>query len=156
MLHQNGISISPESIYRHIWANKRSGGHLYLNLRHKAKNIIVEALKQQVEAAFPRVDIQQRPKIVESKIRLGDWEGDTIIGAQQQGVILSLVDRKSKFTLLAFMNGKHAHQVPDLIKGCFKRLPKKIRGHTITFDNGKEFSRHEEITRKTKLGPAHK
>ena len=152
VLHQNGISISPESIYRHIWANKRSGGHLYLNLRHKAKKYNRRGSKTAGRGCIPnRVDIQQRPKIVESKIRLGDWEGDTIIGAQQQGVILSLVDRKSKFTLLAFMNGKHAHQVPDLIKGCFKRLPKKIRGHTITFDNGKEFSRHEEITRKTKL-----
>jgi IS30 family transposase len=78
-------------------------------------------------------------------------EGDTIIGAKQQGVVLSLVDRASKYTLLAPMNGKHAAQVPDLIKKCLKQLPKKIVLHTVTFDNGKELSKHEQITKKTKL-----
>lgn len=152
VLCQSSIFISPESIYRHIWTNKKAGGQLYLNLRHKAKKYNRRGAKTAGRGCIPnRVDIQQRPKIVEDKCRLGDWEGDTIIGAQQQGVILSLVDRKSKFTLLAFMKGKYADQVPDLIKSCFKRLPKKIKGHTITFDNGKEFSRHEEITKKTKL-----
>ena len=84
-------------------------------------------------------------------MRIGDWEGDTIIGASQKGVILSLVDRKSKYTLLAKMEGKYAGQVPGLIKSCFKRLPRKVIGHSITFDNGKEFSKHEEITKKTGL-----
>jgi IS30 family transposase len=98
-----------------------------------------------------RVDIQQRPKIVESKSRTGDWEGDTIIGPNQQGFILSLVDRKTKFTLLGKMKGKYTAQVPDLIKKFFKSLPRKDRGHSITFENGKEFSKYEEITKKTKL-----
>jgi transposase, IS30 family len=97
------------------------------------------------------VDIQQRPKIVESKLRTGDWEGDTIIGGKQQGVILSLVDRKTKFTLLAKMKGKYASQVPSRIEKCFERLPKKVTGHSITFDNGKECSKHEQIIKKTGL-----
>jgi IS30 family transposase len=78
-------------------------------------------------------------------------EGYTIIGAKQQGGILSLVDRASKCTLLAPMNGKYAAQVLDLIKKCLKRLPKNIVLHTVTFDNGKEFPKHEQITKKTKL-----
>lgn len=152
VLGKNNIFISHESIYRHIWKDKKAGGNLYHNLRRRGKKYNRRGAKTAGRGCIPnRVDIKARPKVVEAKNRLGDWEGDTIIGAQQQGVILSLVDRKSKFTLLAFMNGKYASQVPDLIKGCFKRLPKKIRGHTITFDNGKEFSRHEEITKKTKL-----
>ena len=88
---------------------------------------------------------------MESKSRIGDWEGDTIIGAKQQRVILSLVDRKSKFTLLEKMESKYANQVPGLVKKCFERLPKKIAGHSITFDNGKEFAQHEKITKKTGL-----
>lgn len=152
VLGSNALFISPETIYRHIWADKKLGGALYLNLRHRAKTYNRRGEKTAGRGCIPnRVDIQQRPQIVEAKGRLGDWEGDTIIGAQHQGVILSLVDRKSKFTLLTFMQGKYAEQVPGLIKQCFKRLPKKIKGHTITFDNGKEFSRHEEITKKTKL-----
>ena len=47
------------------------------------------------------------------------------------------------------MNGKHAEQVPGLILKAFKGLPRKIDLHTITFDNGKEFSKHKKITLKT-------
>ena len=152
VLRSNNILISHESIYRHIWTDKKAGGGLYTHLRRRGKKYNRRGAKTAGRGCIPnRVDIQKRPKIVEKKSRLGDWEGDTIIGAKQQGVILSLVDRKSKFTLLAKMNGKYADQVPDLIKQCFKRLPKKIIGHSITFDNGKEFSRHEQITKKTKL-----
>lgn len=152
LLRSNNILISYESIYRHIWANKKTGGDLYTHLRRRGKKYNRRGAKTAGRGCIPnRVDIQQRPKIVESKSRIGDWEGDTIIGAKQQGVILSLVDRKSKSTLLAKMEGKYAKQVPGLIKKCFKRLPKKITGHSITFDNGKEFSQHENITKKTGL-----
>jgi IS30 family transposase len=152
VMESNNIHISHESIYRHIWANKRAGGRLYTHLRRRGKKYNRRGAKTAGRGCIPnRVDIQQRPKIVEKKCRIGDWEGDTIIGAKQQGVILSLVDRKSKYTLLAKMEGKYAGQVPGLIKKCFKRLPKKIAGHSITFDNGKEFSQHEKITKKTGL-----
>ena len=69
----------------------------------------------------------------------------------QQGVILSLVDRASKYTLLAKMDGKYAAQVAALMQLCLKRLPKKVEHYTVTFDNGKEFSHHEQITKLTKL-----
>jgi transposase, IS30 family len=152
ILGKNNILISYESIYLYIRSNKKSGGNLYTNLRRNGKKYNRRAGKTAGRGCIPnRIDISQRPKIIEKKSRLGDWEGDTIIGAKQQGVILSLVDRKSKFTLLAKMNGKFADQVPGLIKKCLKRLPRKIAGHSVTFDNGKEFSRHEEITRQTKL-----
>lgn len=152
VLLSNGMMISHESIYRHIWANKKAGGSLHSHLRRRGKRYNKRSAKTAGRGCIPnRTDIQKRPKIVESKSRMGDWEGDTIIGAKQQGVILSLVDRKTKFTLLAKMEGKYASQVPSLVKKCFARLPKKMKGHTITFDNGKEFSQHEKITKKTGL-----
>jgi IS30 family transposase len=46
-----------------------------------------------------RVGIEQRPEIVERKIRIGDWEGDTVVGKNHQGALVTLVDRKSKLTL---------------------------------------------------------
>lgn len=152
VLVSNGIMISHESIYRHIWANKKAGGNLYSHLRRQGKKYNKRGAKTAGRGCIPnRIDIQERPKIVENKSRIGDWEGDTIIGAKQQGVILSLVDRKTKFTLLAKMEGKYANQVPDLVEKCFARLPKEVKGHTITFDNGKEFSQHQKITKKTGL-----
>jgi len=151
-LRSSNIFISHESIYRHIWADKRAGGALYRNLRRRGKKYNRRGAKTAGRGCIPnRVDIQERPKIVEKKCRLGDWEGDTIIGARQQGVVLSLVDRKSKLTILAKMDGKHADQVPGLIKSRLQRLPKRVPGHSITFDNGKEFSKHERITKLTGL-----
>lgn len=148
----NNIFISYETIYRHVWADKKTGGDLYKHLRRRGKKYNHRSAKTAGRGCIPnRIDISERPKIVEKKCRIGDWEGDTIIGAKQQGVILSLVDRVSKYTLLASMNGKHAEQVADLIKKCFKRLPRQAPRHTITFDNGKEFSQHKQITKKTKL-----
>ena len=152
VLSYSDISISYESIYRHIWADKKAGGDLHRHLRRRGKKYNRRGAKTAGRGCIPnRVDIQERPAIVEDKSRLGDWEGDTIIGAQQQGVILSLVDRMSKITLLSKMDGKYAAQVPGLVKKSFKRLPRKIKGHSITFDNGKEFSRHEKITSLTGL-----
>jgi IS30 family transposase len=152
VLKSNGITISYESIYRHIWGDKKAGGILHTHLRRRGKKYNRRAAKTAGRGCIPNgIDIQQRPKIVEAKSRLGDWEGDTIIGAKQQGVILSLVDRKSKFTLLAKMEGKYADQVPALVKNRFKSLPRKVVSHSITFDNGKEFSKHEQITKLTGL-----
>lgn len=65
-----------------------------------------------------------------------------------KGAILSLVDRKSKFTILAKLKSKHAKGVAQTTITSFKRLPRKVI-HTLTFDNGKEFSRHETISRHT-------
>ena len=152
VLKASNIFISYTSIYAHIWANKRAGGSLYKQLRHRGKKYNRKGAKTAGRGCIPnRVDITERPKIVEKKIRIGDWDGDTIIGAMQQGVILSLVDRRSKYTLLAKMDGKYAEQVAGLIKSRLKSLPKKVQHYTITFDNGKEFSHHQEITKQTNL-----
>ena len=149
-LKSNDIAMSYETIYRYIWADKKKGGSLYLYLRRKGKKYTNRANKNAGRGCIPnRRDISERPSIVEEKTRIGDWEGDTIIGAQQQGVIFTLVDRKSKFTFLRAMDGKFAEQVPDIVLDCFANLPREVDNHSITFDNGTEFSHHESITEKT-------
>lgn len=140
------IAISYESIYQHIWADKQQGGSLYTHLRHAGKKYNKRSSGKAGRGCIPnRVDIKERPAIVEEKSRLGDWEGDTIIGANHQGAILSIVDRKSKFTLLAKLKDKCADGVVKATKACFDRLPEPIV-RTITYDNGKEFSAHEQIS----------
>lgn len=141
------ISISHESIYQHIWADKQQGGTLYTHLRHSGKKYNKRSSGKAGRGCIPnRVDIKERPTVVEEKSRLGDWEGDTIIGANHQGAILSIVDRKSKFTLLAKLENKCADGVVKATKTCFDRLSDPIV-HTITYDNGKEFSAHEQISK---------
>jgi len=145
-LKLEGIYISHESIYRHIWADKKAGGTLYKHLRHAGKKYNKRSSGKAGRGCIPnRVDITERPAVVEKKSRLGDWEGDTIIGANQQGAILSIVDRSSKFTLLAKLKDKRADGVIAATEACFDKLANPIV-HTITYDNGKEFSAHEQIS----------
>jgi transposase, IS30 family len=80
---------------------------LYLLLRRKGKSYCKRLSKSSGRGLIPgRRDIDERPKIVELKLRRGDWEGDTIIGAHHQGVILTLVDRKSKSVILEKLPNK--------------------------------------------------
>ena len=86
-------------------------------------------------AAPGRVDIAER--LGEEKSRVGDWEGDT--GARHRGAVLSLVDRASRFTLLALR--RTAGETGEAMR---KRLgPYKEFVHTT--DNGKEFATHREV-----------
>jgi len=147
VLKASGTPISYESIYRHVWADKRSGGELYKYLRRAGKKYNYKGGLKAGRGCIPnRVDITERPPIVEKKQRFGDWEADTIIGAQHKGAIVSLVDRKSKFTFLYGLPNKCAALVTEAIISCLKKLPKKMR-QTITYDNGKEFSSHEKIAK---------
>lgn len=144
-LRIHGIaSISHERIYQHIWTDKRNGGNLYVHLRHSGKKYNKRKGKTSGRGLIPnRVDIDQRPAIVAEKSRIGDWEGDTIIGAGHKGAILSHVDRVSKYTKLAKLPDKTAAAV---VKACKRKLrPITDRIKTITYDNGKEFAAHAEI-----------
>ena len=148
VLAANDTPVSHTRIYQHIWQDRLSGGSIYTHLRSKGKKYNYKGGKKAGRGCIPdRVDISERPKVVESKARLGDWEGDTIVGANHKGAIVSMVDRKSKFTLLALVEKASAKNVNRAIISSFKRytnLPKK----TTTFDNGKEFSKHNALTRK--------
>jgi len=92
-----------------------------------------------------RVDIDERPKEANNRERIGDWEMDTIIGKNHKGAIVTMDDRLSKLRLAAPLDGKKAKGVTVAIIKLLE--PIKDLVHTLTFDNGKEFSSHEEIAK---------
>jgi IS30 family transposase len=92
-----------------------------------------------------RVAIEFRPSVVEDKSRVGDWEVDTIIGKDHHQAIVTIVDRNSKFTLMQKVEAKQARVVTDAIVNLLK--PIQSYALTITSDNVKEFSYHEEIAK---------
>ena len=98
-LAKDGVAfISHERIYQHVWKDKKDGGTLYLHLRHSGKKYNRRKGKNSGRGLIPnRVDIDQRPPIVAAKSRIGDWEADTIIGANHKGVVMSHVERTSKY-----------------------------------------------------------
>lgn len=133
---------SIESIYLYIYTDKRKKGILYKFLRNQ-KTYRKRALQGNDRRGRikNRVDISKRPEIIEKRIRLGDWEGDTIVGKSHKGVILTYVDRVSRLTKMVSLPNRKA----DLIAQKTLQLLKNHKVLTITFDNGKEFSDHEII-----------
>lgn len=136
-------TISHETIYQRILEDKQAGGTLYTHLRCKKKRKKRYGSARSKRGVIPnRVDIDQRPAIVDSRKRTGDWEGDTIIGSHDGGaVIASMVERKSRFTVLAKSKNKTTTAVIESINQHM--LPIAALVCTITLDNGREFSSHE-------------
>lgn len=87
--------------------------------------------------------IEQRPAIVEKRCRISDWEGDTIIGKNHKQAIVSLVERKSGYTLIRKVKRKTAAAVSRAVISLL--APYREIVHTVTSDNGKEFAEHERI-----------
>jgi IS30 family transposase len=143
--HRHAQAVSHERIYQHIWQDKAQGGTLYKHLRiggtkqrRKRRN------SRDMRGIIPnRVGIEKRPKIVERRIRIGDWEGDTVIGKNHQGALVTLVDRKSKLTLIGKVDRYTAEAVEQTIISLMETLPR--RNYTLTVDNGKEFASHESV-----------
>ena len=143
----HGLAISHERIYQHIWQDKAIGGILYKHLRiggtkQRCKRRNSRDMRGTIKN---RVGIEDRPPIVDRKIRIGDWEGDTVVGKNHQGALVTLVDRKSKLTLIGKVDRYTAEAVEQTIIALMDMLPR--RTYTLTVDNGKEFSNHESIAR---------
>jgi transposase, IS30 family len=84
--------------------------------------------------------IDKRPKVIEERLRLGDFEGDTVLGPPGTGGLATIVDRKSRYTIVSKVQSKNADHVHARIKQRMKELDEQ-RCHSITFDNGTEFAR---------------
>lgn len=139
--------VSIERIYQYVYEDQRQGCLLYRRLRTRIKKRRKRTLTKDRGGSIPnRVGIELRPKLVEDRERFGDWEGDTMIGKNHQGAIITLVERKSKFTIMAKPKGKKAYSVRKEIINAL--APLKHMVHTLTFDNGKEFSENEKIATK--------
>ncbi|KPJ97340.1 MAG: transposase, partial [Desulfobacterales bacterium SG8_35] len=110
--------VSHESIYQFILKNKRHGGNLYLHLRCKRQRRKRYGTTNTRGQLVNRVSIDERPAIVETRSRIGDWELDTIIGRGHKQALVSLTERKSRLTLLAKVKRKSA----DLVSHSVLRL----------------------------------
>jgi IS30 family transposase len=137
--------VSHEWIYQYVYADKKNGGDLYTFLRCQKQRKKRYGSNNRRGKIPNRIGIEQRPAIVDQKARIGNWEGDTIIGKGHKGAIVSLVERKSIYTLL----GKVERKKADLVADTEIRLlsPFKDRVHTITKDNGLEFCDHARVAK---------
>ena len=141
----DGLRLSAERIYQHIRADRQAGGTLYRHLRHSQKKRKKRYGKADGRGQIKdRISIDQRPAIVEEKSRIGDWEIDLVMGRQGTGALVSLVERRSRYTVLGKVASKQAAPVAAATIALL--APYKEHTQTITADNGKEFADHATIS----------
>jgi len=146
-------AVHHETIYRYIYRRKGSDVRQpvdhesltqYLRIRHRKR--YKDRSKSPKRQRIPnRVSIDQRPPIVETNTELGHWEADTVVGKGHNGVLLTLVERRTKYVLIVKLASKRARALAGAAIKSLRRSGLPVK--TITFDNGLEFACHKHIAR---------
>ncbi len=142
---EEDIRVSPEWIYQYILQDKKAGGDLYKHLRcqrQRKKRYGTTERRGQIKG---RVSIDERPDVVNQRSRVGDWEADTVIGKQGGSVLVTLVERKTRFSVVGKASNRTAREVTSVILERLSPLAPHVQ--TLTYDNGKEFAMHQEISK---------
>ncbi len=138
------LSLHHETVYQLIYAEKAQGGTLYQHLRVASKPYRKRYGHYDRRGKIKnRVDIDDRPTVVDRRTRIGDWEGDTVMGKGRKSALLTMVERKTLYTVIVRLTGKRADLLAKAAVSKMKVMKSKVK--TITFDNGLEFADHATI-----------
>lgn len=142
----HGFNVSDQWIYQYINNDRAKGGELYLDLRRAGKPYKCGGKKVYRGKIKDRIDITARPDIINKRLRLGDWEVDSVIGKMHGSSIVTIVERVSRYTAILKVNSKEAQEVSEAIIQRMK--DNSVPLFSITGDNGTEFSNHKSISEK--------
>ena len=135
--------VSDQTIYEYIYADRHNGGVLYKNLRRGGKPYKNGGRKVYRGKIKDRVDISARPDTINKRLRLGDWEVDSVVGKLNKSSIVTIVERLSRYTSIIKVKSKEADEVCSAI---IKRMKNnKLPLYSMTGDNGTEFSEHKKF-----------
>src|SRR3989338_1855523 len=147
-LRKQKVIICHETIYQFIIRNKRLKKYLRCQ-KGKYRRRHGTVLREKAREYGKKRWIGERPEGINERARIGDWEGDTIIGGERTKRILTHVERVTCYLLADILPVVSAEIVAQKTIEGLKRIPKSKR-KSITYDNGTEFSAHETIEKKTK------
>lgn len=143
------MRISHETIYRSLFIQAR--GVLKKELvKHLRTNRMMRRSKKATTEGQPRgqivdaVSIRERPAEVEDRAIPGHWEGDLISGSKNSH-IATLVERKTRYTILVKVEGKDTTSVISALIRQVQNLPAQL-SRSLTWDRGSEMARHKEFT----------
>lgn len=142
------LRISHETIYQHIWADKRAGGTLYTHLRgaRKQRRKRYGRYDSRGRLAGKRM-IAERPPSIAARTHIGHWEGDTIQGRGSRDCLLSLVERKTGYLVLGKLPGRTTAELNRRAVPLIRRQRRAVR--TLTLDNGTEFHGYRALEEAT-------
>lgn len=141
------LPISHETLYLRIYADQARQGQLYKHLRcQKKRRKRYGKGHERRGQIMGRRSIEERPVHIENRSQIGHWEADTVIGVNHKHAIVTLVERKSGYGLIAKVQNKTAKLVSKAIVKLLEPFKAKVK--TLTYDNGKEFAKHAWIDKK--------
>ena len=143
------MRISPETIYHWAYIDAQQGGQIYRHLRrHHRRRRIQKRYGAGRRFIKDRVSISERPEIVNSRSRYGDWEADLMLGGIGKGALATCLERKSRYLVADLVPDKTAASFNAAIENSLADVPFELR-QTLTLDNGSEmtgFKKLEEAT----------
>jgi IS30 family transposase len=145
------MRISHESIYRYIYAHPQASLNkklIKLLVRKKTRRRPPKKRRGTGSKIINQVSIDNRPKHIELREEIGHWEGDLMIGKNHKSAIGTIVERKSRYTIIIKLKSKKADEVAKMFSKKLNQL-QNIFKKSMTYDNGIEMARHEKITKKT-------
>lgn len=142
------LNISHETIYRYVWRDWALGGFLYTHLRQHAKKRRKRYRSADSRGVLPgKRHISQRPLSAENRSRIGHWEIDTVMGADDKHCIVTLVERKTGYTVIGKLKARTTAELNRRVIKLIRKEQRQVR--TITADNGTEFHGYDVIERVT-------
>ena len=142
--------ISYETIYLMIYANHQALGIYQQYLRQKQKRRRRKGRNQKRGGIPNRIGIENRPKIADLKTEIGHWESDTVIDCNHTGIVVTHVDKASKYLLAGLAKNKTMAEINRVTIKLFEPIKPAFR-KTMTFDNGREFCGHEKLSESLEL-----
>ena len=145
------MSISHESIYRYIYTQPQASLNkklIKLLVRKKTRRRPAKKRRGTGSEIINQVSIDNRPKHINLREEVGHWEGDLVIGKNHKSAIGTIVERKSRYTLIIKLKARNSKEVAKMFSKILNKLNPLFK-KTMTYDNGVEMARHERITQNT-------
>ena len=142
--------IGKDSIYKFIYSKRKDLVKYLRCQKGKYRRRYGTRIREKQREELKKRRIDTRPEIVEKRERIGDWEGDTVIGKDRKPAILTHLERKSGYLLANKLERATAELTKEKTIESFSKIPRNKK-YTITYDNGSEFSEHEIIEREIKI-----
>jgi IS30 family transposase len=146
------MNISHETIYKHIFSHPQSSvGKKLIGLLTRSNSTHHRRRKgigKKSQSIKDRTSIANRPGYIDQRLEIGHWEGDLMIGPNQNSFIGTIVERKSRFTFLIKLPNKKSETVCNAFAHRLCMLPDVYR-KTMTYDNGTEMAQHKLLTEQT-------
>ena len=153
MRRRDSMQISHETIYKTLYVRSRKtldhhlASHLRRSHRMRQSKLHSRAGDRGTINIVRGLSIHDRPNSVGSRNSIGHWEGDLVSGSANSH-IATLVERKSKFTVILKLPGKDADSVNEALVGAFESIPIEMK-KSLTWDRGMELAKHSDFTEAT-------